>query len=147
MVIIWGTRLMGKVDAVPGKYFVATQFGHLYYLPLIPKGTYLVFSQNPNGFNGVLIPFSLKSYLLAWLRWAGVLCFGIMALMTLLEFCDGKGKLFGEGSEYLLLLLTLSLAILMIGAYWIPGIGKASESRMAELDHYFEREHGQVRWV
>jgi len=36
MVIVWGSRLYGKVDVVPGFFHVATRFGHVYYLPLIP---------------------------------------------------------------------------------------------------------------
>jgi hypothetical protein len=39
MIIVWGSRLYGKVDAVPGLFHVATRFGHIWYLPLIPMGS------------------------------------------------------------------------------------------------------------
>ena len=70
MIIIWGTRLMGKVDVVPGLFHVATQFGHLNFLPLVPLRSYLILSQDGSGFRGMEIGFSFKSMLMAWLRTA-----------------------------------------------------------------------------
>ncbi len=68
MVIIWGSRLYGKVDVVPGLFHVETKFGHLWYIPLIPFGSFLVLNKEGNAWNGVRIPMSFKSILLAWLR-------------------------------------------------------------------------------
>src|SRR5690349_4791585 len=69
MVIIWGTTHAGKVDEVPGMFHVVTQFGHVYYIPLIPTGSYIVLEKNNDGgFRGVSIPISFKSWLVAWLR-------------------------------------------------------------------------------
>ena len=36
MIIVWGTKLYGKVDEVPGMFHVATRFFHLWYIPLVP---------------------------------------------------------------------------------------------------------------
>ena len=66
--IVWGTRMMGKVDAVPGVGHVATKFFYLQYVPLIPVETYLVFREVGEQIHGVQIPFSPKSILVAWLR-------------------------------------------------------------------------------
>src|SRR3954470_304932 len=78
MVIIWGTTHAGKVDEVPGLFHVVTQFGHLYYIPLIPTGSYIVLEKNSDGgFRGASIPISFKSWLVAWLREACIL--GIVA--------------------------------------------------------------------
>jgi hypothetical protein len=68
MIIVWGSKLYGKTDEVPNLFHVATKFGHLYYVPLIPMGSHLIFETNADGWRGVPIPFSWKSFLLAWTR-------------------------------------------------------------------------------
>ena len=45
MPIIFGTRWMGKVDAVSGVGHVATRFFHVQFLPLIPVESYLIFRE------------------------------------------------------------------------------------------------------
>src|SRR5437762_2645960 len=42
MLLVWGSKLYGRVDDVPGMFYVATRFGHLWYLPLIPMGSFVV---------------------------------------------------------------------------------------------------------
>jgi hypothetical protein len=68
MIIIFGSRLYGKVDEVPGLFHVATRFGHAWYLPLIPMGSYLVLGQEGDQWHGASIGLSVKSLLIAWLR-------------------------------------------------------------------------------
>ena len=83
MVIIYGSKLYGKVDVVPGLFHVETKFGHLYYIPLIPVGSFLVLNKNNGGFNGVPIPMSAKSILYAWgrtLTFVGGLIASIIAI-------------------------------------------------------------------
>jgi len=81
MVIITGVRFAGKVDAVPRIGHVATRFFHLYYVPLIPLGTYLVTREGDTDFAGVALPLSGKSILVGWLRtaaWIGSIVAGVM---------------------------------------------------------------------
>lgn len=66
--IIYGTRLFGKVDTVPGLGHVATRFFHVDYLPLVPTQSWLVTSQTGNRWQGVKIPLSAKSIFVAWAR-------------------------------------------------------------------------------
>jgi hypothetical protein len=68
MVIVWGSKLYGKVDVVPGFFHVATRFGHVYYLPLIPTQSFVVLGENGKQFQGVPIPMSAKSVFIAWVR-------------------------------------------------------------------------------
>jgi len=85
MYIVWGSRLMGKCDVLPGLFHVGTKFGHLYYLPLIPTQTYVVLAQNGKSFRGVPISLSFKSILFAWMRAATFIAgfaFGIGALVV-----------------------------------------------------------------
>lgn len=96
MVIIWGTTHAGKVDEVPGMFHVVTQFGHLYYVPLIPVGSYVVLQKNSDGgFQGSSIPISFKSWLVAWLRagciLATIAC-GVAAVVVLADAQNNPGN-------------------------------------------------------
>jgi hypothetical protein len=68
MLIIYGSRLFGKVDVVPGLFHVETRFGHLWYIPLVPIESFIVFNKSGDSWNGVNIPLNLKSVCYAWLR-------------------------------------------------------------------------------
>jgi hypothetical protein len=69
MVVIWGSNWYGKCDEVPRLCHVETHFFHLYYVPLIPLGSFAVFGRTPDGnVQGVPVGLSIKSVLLAWLR-------------------------------------------------------------------------------
>jgi hypothetical protein len=75
-VIIFGiNRLFGRTDRIPGLLFVATAFLHVFFIPLIPMGTYLVMEKDDEWehFRGIRIPFSIKSLLYAWGRAIAVL--------------------------------------------------------------------------
>jgi hypothetical protein len=89
MYIVWGSRLMGKVDVVPGLFHVATKFGHLYYIPLIPTGSFVVMSQTGDDFRGVPIGLSAKSILVAWLR-AGLFVAAMIASCSILVVATDK---------------------------------------------------------
>src|SRR5438552_2050914 len=97
MIVFFGQRLYGKVDHVPGLFYVATQFFYLQFVPLIPTGTYLVLDGSEDGgnFRGKQITLSGKSVLFGWLR-AGCIMGGIgllvAALITFLEM-GKKGEL------------------------------------------------------
>lgn len=71
MIIIWGSYFCGKCDEVPRLCHVETHFGHLYYIPLLPIGSYAVFGPLPN--QKLPVGFALKSVLVGWLRAACVL--------------------------------------------------------------------------
>lgn len=69
MFIIWGSYYCGKCDEVPRLCHVETHFGHLYYIPLIPIGSYAVFGRtNDGGIQGIPLGVSMKSVVLGWLR-------------------------------------------------------------------------------
>jgi hypothetical protein len=70
MYIVFGTQLYGKVDHVPGLFYVSTRFAHLNYVPLAPTASYLIMDGTESGgnFRGVKIGLSGKSVILAYLR-------------------------------------------------------------------------------
>lgn len=81
MVIVYGSRFYGKVGAC-GTSYLATQFAHIYYIPLVPIGTHLVLEQNGDGsFRGIKAPFSFKSMMAAYLRVWGPLAI-IIAIIS-----------------------------------------------------------------
>ena len=90
MVIVYGTRFYGKVRAC-GQSYLATQFFHLYYVPLIPIGTQLILEQNANGtYKGMKTAFSVRSMLAAYLRvWGPIAC--ILAVCFAMSALDGVG--------------------------------------------------------
>lgn len=79
MVIIFGQRLCGRVDQVPGACYVATRFFHVYYVPLIPLSSWVIVegSENQNGFRGQQIGLSGKSVVYGWLQ-AFLVIFGLI---------------------------------------------------------------------
>ena len=70
MLIVWGERLYGAVDRVPGVLHVATSFGHAYYFPAVPGKTYIVVEPKENGEQRKYIPIerNAKSVMFAYLR-------------------------------------------------------------------------------
>ncbi|NBD11595.1 MULTISPECIES: hypothetical protein [Corallococcus] len=126
--IIFGSRLYGKVDEVPGLGYVATKFGHLYYVPLLPLEGWLVVGEDGNGWRGQAIPMSGKSVLVAWAR-VVFLFVGLGALF------GGLTMLSGQVSG-----LTISLALVsvlciagLIASYtWRP-FTHASPERALEI--------------
>jgi hypothetical protein len=85
MILIWGQRNYGQVDKVGDFCYVATQFGHLWFIPLIPIQTWIVIagSESGNCFRGVQIPMSGKSILIAWLRAASIIAMPILLILSL----------------------------------------------------------------
>ncbi len=66
--IVYGTRLCGRVNEAADGSFVAMRFVHIWYIPLIPIGSWEVYEQHDDGFSGRSIPFSFKALFAAWFR-------------------------------------------------------------------------------
>jgi hypothetical protein len=109
MIVVWGSRLYGKVDEVPGLFYVATKFGHLWYIPLIPLGSTLVFRETENGWEGVKIPLSGKSVLIAWLR----------AGLVLSAIATGVGIIGSLASSEVIGAVTSAIGLgIAVGLFW-----------------------------
>jgi hypothetical protein len=87
---IYGSRLYGKVDKVPGLGHVATRFIHIDFVPLIPTGSFLVLAQAGKSFRGVPIPLSFKSIAVTWLRAASLVAGILGAIFTLVGVSDSR---------------------------------------------------------
>jgi hypothetical protein len=110
--IIWGSRLYGKVDRVPGLFYVATVFFHLWFIPLIPTATYVVLegSEDGEGWKGVTISLSGKSILAAYGRTFLLISAVVMAIASLVMFGENAvyGTLLGVGAIAAVGLMVLS---------------------------------------
>lgn len=86
MILIWGQRLYGKCERVPGEFYVATKFFHLWYIPLIPLGSWVVIegSDVEDGWSGTPLSMVGKSVFFAYLRAALVVgaIFGVIGAVT-----------------------------------------------------------------
>jgi hypothetical protein len=138
-----GKRLLGKVDKVPGRYHVATLCFHFCYLPLVPLGTYLILTEAMSGmtnqFDGIRLPFSLKSWLVAWWRTLvgapfGLMCF--MAVARLIPDDHPPGPNESPMAQAVFFAILAFLAALLFVPYRIPGVGRATRARAAQLDAF-----------
>ncbi len=110
MIIIWGSGLYGRTDEIPGLGYVATKFGHLWYIPLIPTGSHFVIQQSDDGWQGAPIRLSGKSVLLGWLRAALMVGAIVFAITTVVEL-SGPNK--SKGIEALIITAALIVALIM----------------------------------
>ena len=103
MIFIWGTNRYGRTDEVPALFHVTTRFGHLWYVPLIPLG----------------------SFLLGWLR-AGTLLGAI--ILGIAGFAAGKA-----GPSWNVLVIAAASLIAFFWLTYSKTCRHASYSRAVEL--------------
>ncbi len=134
MFFIFGQRNFGKVDRVPGVFYVVTQFFHINFVPLIPLTTYLVLegSESGNGFKGVKIPMSFKSIVVAWGRWALIIGALITAAFGLISLLAGVSA---RDVELMVQGVVLGLASVLCGVtFWATyHFSKAGHDRAMQL--------------
>lgn len=137
MVVFFGSRLYGKVDQVPGIFYVATKFFYLQFVPLIPVGSVLVIdgSEHDEGYQGVAIGLSGKSIVFTYLRLIfllGGVIVGIVGVVELISALDNRGK--GSLMEAI---SWLAFCPLMLVAWWFSyrwsRAGEARALRLAQL--------------
>ncbi|WP_223636681.1 hypothetical protein [Corallococcus sp. EGB] len=125
--VIYGSRLFGKCDAIPGLGFVATKFGHINFVPLIPLEGWLVVAEEGNGWRGQAISMSGKSVLTAWAR----LLFIVVGLISL---AVGLGSFSNhEAGAIPLGLLGLACIGGLIASYKWKWVTHASPERALEI--------------
>lgn len=108
--LIQGKRFAGRVDQIPGVLYVATRFDHVYYVPLVPLGSYIILEESGEGggLRGRKIELNPKSLLAAY---------GRLALLM------GAAALFGFG---LLLVVSMLLSVrvpplAIVGSFLLSG--------------------------
>ena len=128
--IIFGTRLMGRCDEVPGLFHVATRFFHIDFLPLVPTQSYIILSQKGNQFNGMKIPMNGKSILLAWGRAIALAATVGSIIGAIVSLLDDRTDL---GSKILFVLAAAACTTFFWFVMWSRPCSKASAARAREL--------------
>jgi hypothetical protein len=128
MIIIWGQKLYGRVDRVPGHFYVATRFFHLWYIPLIPLGSWIVLegTEAGDGWRGASIGVSLKSTLFGWFRGACI----VFAIAAVFMSVILKGQ---QRPDWWRLLIPAATAATLF--FFTKLFEKASADRAFELAH------------
>jgi hypothetical protein len=140
-VIIIGKRFFGKVDCVPGLFYIATTFIHVFYFPIIPLGSCIVLANSRHttryGATAHMVfktGFSFKSWLTAYVR--GILIGATIlsiaaAVMTYFDLLLGLKPYAENGSLWV---VTGSIASISFGLTYLSyKFCKASEKRARAL--------------
>jgi len=123
--IVWGTRLFGGVDKVPGVCHVATKFFHIWYIPLVPTQSYVVIagSETGKGWRGIPIDMSGKSVLAGYLRGAAIIAAVISIIRVITAHQEDASTAIVSGL----------IAAVSVGLYFVLWRGRASQERAREL--------------
>lgn len=127
MAIVFGSRLMGKVDEVPGLFHVATKFAHVDYVPLIPLESYVITWTDGKKFRGIRIRLSGRSILFAWIRAISLVAFVAMAIWAIVDL-TGHGTI-----RPVLGASSLAAAVVFYLFTWHKPLRRASFNRANEL--------------
>ena len=77
--IVFGIRLFGKAEIVPGVFFIVTRFFHICFVPLIPMQSFIIFGEpDGEGDGAPLASLHWGSISMAYLR--GLLFVGALVL-------------------------------------------------------------------
>jgi hypothetical protein len=128
MLIHAGTHIYGKVDQVPGLFYVGTRFFHIWFFPLIPVGSFLVLVGKRN--QALPLALSGKSILFAYVRLA-LLLGGVLAGMACLM--EGIAALEHRGGWSVPAGLLVTAALLFYGFYASYRLTRPSPERALEL--------------
>lgn len=127
MVIVFGRKIYGTVEESGGSS-VQTQFVHVYYLPLIPIGSYLMLGKNDRGAAiGRKIPLHLPSVLAGYLRAWGYV--GILA-------CVAFALTSSDSRVQALFWLLLGLYAVGVVVWSYRRLGKLSRERRGQYAAY-----------
>ncbi|OYP29470.1 hypothetical protein CGZ80_25060 [Rhodopirellula sp. MGV] len=93
-IFVFGKRVYGIVDEVPGHFYVGTFFWHVYWLPLFPVESWIfvVGGDEVGRARSVPLPICLRSVVMAWLRIVlGVVSVssGLLAIGGLVSIAQG----------------------------------------------------------
>ena len=109
--IVFGTRMYGKVDQVPGLFHLATEFFHIQFVPLGPTRTFLVLDGPGN--RGVRLGLSGKSILFAYIRAA-------CAVVAVIGVIGGFTELTKNAAASLVHFVIAALCVpLFLLTYWL----------------------------
>lgn len=125
--IVFGVRLFGKSEVVPGVFFIATRFFHICFIPLIPMQSFVIAD---DGEAASLPALHWGSISMAWLR--GLLLVGAVVLGVM-----GADKLEAHaapGQARVMFLLALGCVAGFFGSYRLARANAQSLDGLRGID-------------
>jgi|GEM_PF-4699635 hypothetical protein len=155
MFITAGEKLFGRVDRVPGRFYIATPFLFFCEFPIFPGRSYLVLEGTQvdptifrkGSFVGFSIYWSFKSILMAWFR--AVLAFvgsagGVLApLMYLVYFRDTSNL----QARYIAVAATVVAFLCLMAYLFTRWLELASPRRVMALARHLEGKYPKAALV
>ncbi len=127
--IIFGVRLFGKAEIVPGVFFIATRFFHVCFIPLIPMQSFVIMA---DGEGAALPGLHWGSISMAWLR--GLLCLGA-AVLGFMAWSKLEANA-PIGQVRPMLLLALGCVLGFIGSYRLARASAQSLDSLRAVDGF-----------
>jgi hypothetical protein len=132
MLIPFGTNFQGSVDEVPGFFWVETKFYHVGFMPLVPLGTWAVTRRVGNGRQGVKIPMSIKSILMAWIAY-------LSAVVGLIGSCIALSQYLASDTHWLPCAITGGIAaVIWLVVKYLPILRRASYTRACQIAKHLQ---------
>ncbi|TWT73476.1 hypothetical protein Pla123a_38120 [Posidoniimonas polymericola] len=129
MYFLYGSRPFGKVDEIEGVGHVATEFGHFFWFPLVPKESLLVLSEKWNRVEGIPIRMSMKSVGFAYAR-------AVAFVFFLAAFGSAKALFAPEaGQDLAPERINNMWAIMLMGAVALPALIVSYTAWITQADY------------
>jgi len=136
MLWILGTTYAGKVDHAAGLFFVKTLFRHVYWVPILPVASYLLWDDPERPYRGVRIPLCWRSVIKAWLWLYPIV---VVCLLAALVTFVGIPPPSAENLTLRRLVGLPILAIIIVLPIWLwRRLAQLSTARARELAALFD---------
>lgn len=142
MLIIYGTRMYGRIDECGGSY-LGTCFVHLWFMPVVPTGSQLVVSHADGSSQAIPVPLSWRSVMAAYMRMWGIvlmlccllaLAVGLFGLVTMTA---DRAEHFQLGDLFGVLFAGFFALVSMAAVVWSWGfMGKLSTEQKHQRSTY-----------
>lgn len=139
---VWGEKLFGHTDGVPGLFEVATKCWHFNYLPVVPLKSYIVLTFDRRQFRGIEIPLNQRSITLAWIRTIGfwvVIAMAVWVIFAKSDFDYDQEHAIDTSFQKTMLLPILAFVISLAAQIFVschPFTRHASYERATELTRH-----------
>jgi hypothetical protein len=125
-----GTDWFGKTDRVAGLGYVATRCQHLCGLPLLPERTYLIVTRVVGTPLAIPIPFSWKSYYLAWVR---LLAFVAAFTSSVFAAAAVSSPIYSTTTRCIAVVISVTAIVTLLGSMYLRRFRHANTQRASEL--------------
>ena len=127
MIVVWGSKLYGKVDEIEGVGHVATQFGHLFWIPLLPMNSYFVTKQEGGHFEGTPLGLQAKSVMAGFAR--------VFSVLFLLAGLSALNALYSPHGDFDPEKMNTYKTMLVLGLFSIPMLCAAYRPALKVADY------------